>query len=1680
MKRSLSVILICCLLFSSVYFALGLSASAESDSLSAEEIAAKNLPVPKDYEVSQIFTFDDTGVSEEGCYYSVASKKLITTTSDGYTNFLPEAISLDGIGFMFWYKSESGATLRIRNKSNSIILEASLAACSEGKWVKYYYYGRDWENISPKTDSVKDIRDYVNVEGDTFKFTIHNWSTTTYTYFDEFYTFKPKITPADVYDNDEQAFKFSVARFAEHQNTIADYTDDGSVELTSTYGETVNSAPVNISYNADSEQFKKAVDIAKQGSGYLKINVSNISCLNSSDADAYAKITITFGGISKSIIKYSYGANTNDDYLVKVDDIETPESITTITVKITGSIKNVDFKFSPITVYHFPEGETILQAEDLNPKHKKNNGTVETAPMSVDDDKNRTYVYGNNTDSWISFDLPELEVGEYEVYANCNTVVTTNTKGNISINNIRQNINVLFTDETYTSYRHNKNISLGTLKITKNYSDGASVLKISSIQYCYLNVYIDYFSFKKTETEVATEPSSNFVIKDYPLMDDYEIKRVLNTFDEYICGYDVRYYEKKELAGYVGDNNAYNLNSRGTIGGGGDSNHIIGLSDGFDGDAIRFWFKSTETAYLRFEGSGVDRLTATIPKNADGGWVEVYYSKLKADGDLSGYKNLVLTGGGDSYIDELHTIWQKEGDVVYSLNGDGTASVTGYNLRLEDVVIADTYLGCPVVSIKENAFKGSLTLDSIILPSSVTTIESGAFDGCLNLKSINLENVTNISDNAFLNCEKLSDITIADDISGIADTAFTGCKSLYINAKNDAQKNYAISNVIDYKYKTSDSLVYFCDFNDTENQITVIGYEGTQADVTIPSLIDNTTVKIVDEGAFKNNTAITSVNIADTVTQIGSEAFYGCTALETVECTGVLEIGDSAFSGCTSLNSINLGDSVTTIGALAFADVTSLKRISLPESITSIASDSFKNCYDTVIADVVRDSYAYTYVNTKGTAMTQIPDTLSEYKYSLYRYQATVISYTGTDTELTIPDTIDEYPVVAIGEGAFKNNTAITFVSFPEKCKSVGAQAFYGCSSLLNFDINNVIYLKSKTFANCTALSDITLTNIVVYESDTFEGCNINISIVETQFARTALELTKTWHAGINFGNIFDWSIDKKNPVYFPKEERTYSIPTCITKERIDFYANEGFDVVRFPITWLGYVDDSNNYTIDAEYLEAIKEIVDNAIANDMYIIINVHHDTLYWLNLANYSDETIEKFRRIWEQVADYFKDYDEHLIFESLNEARYNSDWDGNTPGLDLHTKFNNLQKVFYDTVRASGGNNPLRYLMFETYGAQAKVAHCRSVWVPSVDEDSHIMMSLHHYDGRAGAEYNNTQYSYGKSYFEDNGIPCVIGETGCQRVNLYDSNKPVSDEAYQNQSDYLVEWTNGVLDAAENYDLKIIFWEDGGSFGMLNHYEVKWDFPAEVETIMSRVYSNEYTVTIDGVKVATVASGEQFTLPESTAEGFVCYTDGTANYNSGENITVTNNISVTTLSLGSIVMESGASMRLNAVSGLRFYTNIDTNKLDAIRSAAATDDNMTVELGTLIGPKDLIGDELLLDDATAKRAVKVNYTSSQYFTENDFKGIVGSIVNILDKNASRDFVGRGFVKITLNGVETVYYADYAGGSVTNNSRNIGYIATCIKSDEYFYPTLDDSQKMIVEKYFKLHNDAYCEDIW
>lgn len=142
--------------------------------------------------------------------------------------------------------------------------------------------------------------------------------------------------------------------------------------------------------------------------------------------------------------------------------------------------------------------------------------------------------------------------------------------------------------------------------------------------------------------------------------------------------------------------------------------------------------------------------------------------------------------------------------------------------------------------------------------------------------------------------------------------------------------------------------------------------------------------------------------------------------------------------------------------------------------------------------------------------------------------------------------------------------------------------------------------------------------------------------------------------------------------------------------------------------------------------------------------------------------------------------------------------------------------------------------------------------------------------------------------------------------------------------------------------------------------------------------------------------------------------------------------------------ISMNLGGSIRLNSQTGIRFYTNVDAEKIAELR-----ENGYTVELGTLIAPKNYLTDKELSFDLEPGEYIDVEYTSEKYYTEGEFSGIVGSIVNIKEENIARDFVGRGYAKVTKDGVTNIYYADYADGDISNNTRSLKSVANALIND-------------------------------
>lgn len=169
--------------------------------------------------------------------------------------------------------------------------------------------------------------------------------------------------------------------------------------------------------------------------------------------------------------------------------------------------------------------------------------------------------------------------------------------------------------------------------------------------------------------------------------------------------------------------------------------------------------------------------------------------------------------------------------------------------------------------------------------------------------------------------------------------------------------------------------------------------------------------------------------------------------------------------------------------------------------------------------------------------------------------------------------------------------------------------------------------------------------------------------------------------------------------------------------------------------------------------------------------------------------------------------------------------------------------------------------------------------------------------------------------------------------------------------------------------------------------------------------------------------------------------------------------------------VTMQSGASIRLGAVNGIRFYTNIDTDKIAELKESGAT-----VEMGTLIAPADRIDGQELTFKLDESNYIDVKYTASECYTEGDFSGIVGSIVGIKESdtsysttsgNITRGFVGRGYVKVTKDGETTISYADYSNSEISENTRSLQFVANAFRNDSVEFESLTSDIKELVNKW-------------
>jgi len=302
-----------------------------------------------------------------------------------------------------------------------------------------------------------------------------------------------------------------------------------------------------------------------------------------------------------------------------------------------------------------------------------------------------------------------------------------------------------------------------------------------------------------------------------------------------------------------------------------------------------------------------------------------------------------------------------------------------------------------------------------------------------------------------------------------------------------------------------------------------------------------------------------------------------------------------------------------------------------------------------------------------------------------------------------------------------------------------------------------------------------------------FENFLFIFGCVGSSLALTTKEVIKDMGLGWNLGNTLEACGDWINGSTTKQYETAWGNPET-TEAMVKGVKSYGFKSVRIPVAWSNLM--SSDYTISPLLLKRVEEVVNYVVKNDMYAIMNIHWDGGWFEKFSTSEQEAFTKYKKVWEQLTDYFKSFDEHLIFESLNEEGcWDSIWNRYSKSGDKAKAYgllNTINQNFVDIVRNSGGNNTNRHLLLAGYCTDIDLTVDEAYVVP---KDDRVMVSVHYYTpstftlleedadwGKAAptwgtddeVNYLINDFNKLKTRFVDKGIPVIIGEYGTTAKN------------------------------------------------------------------------------------------------------------------------------------------------------------------------------------------------------------------------------------------------------------------------------------------------------------------------
>lgn len=276
----------------------------------------------------------------------------------------------------------------------------------------------------------------------------------------------------------------------------------------------------------------------------------------------------------------------------------------------------------------------------------------------------------------------------------------------------------------------------------------------------------------------------------------------------------------------------------------------------------------------------------------------------------------------------------------------------------------------------------------------------------------------------------------------------------------------------------------------------------------------------------------------------------------------------------------------------------------------------------------------------------------------------------------------------------------------------------------------------------------------------------------------------------------------------------TYWGNPVTTKEMIDAVKEAGFNSVRIPITFTNHMD--KNMNIDPQFLARVAEIVNFAFSNDMYCIINIHHDRDYIVADGANVEIYKKNLEIMWKQIAEYFANYNDKLIFEGFNEI-LNPKQDWNNPTAPELEAVNQLNQTFVDTVRATGGNNATRYLIVAPYASGVDQLFLDAFCMPTDTVEDRLIAEVHNYD----TENFEALFARLSKNFTSKDIPLIIGEWAISTKHGKEKRIQAASEFQQLCSKYKISsfwWDSG--GTLEDY-----YGSTSDSYALLNRNNVTW---------------------------------------------------------------------------------------------------------------------------------------------------------------------------------------------------------------------------------------------------------------